>query len=78
MIPAYGRGSIMNQAHPTHDTTGLLTPQQAAFRLLEGATLEALRTGGAGGILPIRVGSQRMFRHDHVDAFIREKLQGVA
>ena len=65
----------------TQDSTcagALLTPQQAAFRLLEEATLEALRTGGAAGILPIRVGSQRMFRPDHVDAFIREKLQGAA
>lgn len=56
----------------------LLTPQQAALRLLEEATAQSFRSGGLDGLLPVRVGQRRMFRPQDVDAFIRSKLQGAA
>ena len=53
----------------------LLTPQQAAFRLLEEATQQSFRSGGLEGLWPVSIGHRRMFRPQDVDSFIRAKLQ---
>lgn len=55
-------------------TPALLTPTEAAFRLLEEATLEGLRSKGLTGLLAVNDGRKRMFRPQDVDAFIRERL----
>lgn len=46
----------------------LLTPHEAAQRLLEEATRTAIRTGGAAGLRPVVVDGRRMFRLSEVDA----------
>lgn len=52
----------------------LLTPKEAAQRLLEEATRTALRTGGAAGLRPVVVDGRRMFRLSDVDSLARLAL----
>ena len=53
------------------DATPLLTPSEAAQRLLEEATRTAARTGGVSGLRPVRVDGRTMFRRSEVDGFAR-------
>lgn len=48
----------------------LLTPKEAAQRLLEEATRAAARTGGAAGLRPVVVAGRRMFRKSDVDGYV--------
>lgn len=52
----------------------LLTPRDAAQRLLEAATRAAVRTGGAAGLRPVRVGGRQMFRRSEVEGFAQQAL----
>jgi hypothetical protein len=65
---------------PTTDSRqlALLTPQEAALRLLEEATQQSFRSGGIEGLWPVNVGHRKMFRPQDVESFIRAKLQGAA
>lgn len=47
----------------------LLTPSEAAQRLLEEATKAAIRSGGAAGLRPVVIGGRRMFRVCDVESF---------
>lgn len=58
----------------TRDATPLLTPSEAAQRLLEEATRTAARTGGASGLRPVRVDGRTMFRRSEVDGFVLATL----
>lgn len=59
-----------NQPAP-RDATPLLTPTEAAQRLLEEATRTAARTGGVAGLRPVRVDGRTMFRRSEVDGFAK-------
>jgi hypothetical protein len=63
----------MNRTDPPEQAQ-LLTPKEAAQRLLEEATRTALRTGGAAGLRPVVVGGRRMFRLVDVDSLARLAL----
>lgn len=52
----------------------LLTPKQAAQRLLEHATLLAVRTGGAVGLRPVRTSGRVFYRLADVDEVISERI----
>lgn len=52
----------------------LLTPIQAAQRLLEEATLQAYRTNGVSGLRPVLADGRRMFRQADVEGFVRVAL----
>jgi hypothetical protein len=54
-------------------STQLLTPREAATRLLEWATLTAYQTNGAAGLRPVRVEGRLMFRPDEVDALLNAR-----
>lgn len=56
-------------------TEHLLTPEEAANRLLEASTERAFRTDGVDGLWPVTVGDQRLFREQDVDAFVQRKLR---
>ncbi|KQV60128.1 hypothetical protein ASC95_01225 [Pelomonas sp. Root1217] len=58
----------------TSDMDPLLTPREAAQRLLEEATKTAVRTGGVAGLRPVVVDGRRMFRFSDVDSFARLAL----
>jgi len=58
----------------TPDMDPLLTPREAAQRLLEEATKTAVRTGGVAGLRPVVVDGRRMFRFSDVDSFARLAL----
>jgi hypothetical protein len=58
----------------TPDMDPLLTPREAAQRLLEEATKTAIRTGGAAGLRPVVVDGRRMFRFSDVDSLARIAL----
>lgn len=57
-----------------HEMDPLLTPREAAQRLLEEATKTAVRTGGAAGLRPVVVDGRRMFRFSDVDSLARMAL----
>lgn len=59
--------------HPS-PTQALLTPKEAAQRLLEEATLLAVRTNGVVGLRPVREAGRVMFRKADVDGLIREAV----
>lgn len=61
----------------TAETAFLLTPTEAAQRLLEEATRAAFRTGGISGLRPVRVNGRPLFRSDDVDAFARSTLAAM-
>lgn len=59
---------------PKQSTTpGLITAAQAAQRLLEEATLEAFRSKGQQGLLPVKGSRRQLFRQQDVEAFIRAR-----
>ena len=57
-----------------HEQPQLLTPNEAAQRLLEEATRTAVRTGGAAGLRSVVVDGRRMFRLVDVDSLARLAL----
>ncbi len=63
---------------PTTDRTpGLLTPREAAFRLLEAATQRSYQSNGLDGVFPITVDNRPMFRERDIEGLIRTRLQGA-
>lgn len=58
----------------TPDMDPLLTPREAAQRLLEEATKTAVRTGGVAGLRPVLIEGRRMFRFSDVDSLARLAL----
>jgi len=48
----------------------LLTPAEAAQRLLEEAALQALRSKGTEGLVAIRQGRKLMYRPQDLDAYL--------
>lgn len=55
-------------------SVNLLTPIQAAQRLLEEATLQAYRTNGASGLRPVLANGRHMFRQADIEGFVRATL----
>lgn len=53
----------------------LLTPAEAGQRLLEHATLQAFRSRGHEGLLPVKDGRRSMFRAQDVDAYVLRQSQ---
>ncbi len=58
-------------------TPELITAAQAAQRLLEEATLQAFRSKGQQGLLPVKGSRRQLFRPQDVEAFIRTSLQAA-
>lgn len=64
----------MDSTTTTTPPATLVTPHEAARRLLEGATLQAYRTNGAAGLRPVVLDGRRLFRAADVDGLIRTAL----
>lgn len=60
----------MNRSPMTSPT--LLTPRQAAQRLLEEAALLAFRTNGAAGLRPVRDEGRLMYRLSDVEGLLQD------
>ncbi len=56
--------------------TPLLTPAEAAQRLLEEAALQAYRSKGREGLVAVKDGRRRMYRPQDVEAFL-QRLQAA-
>ena len=48
----------------------LITPREAAQRLLEEAALQALRSRGLEGLVSVRVGGKRVYRAADVESYL--------
>ena len=57
------------------DPIELLTPAEAGQRLLEHATLLAVRSHGHEGLLPVKDGRRPMFKIHDVDAYMQRVLE---
>ena len=64
----------MDTTRVPDENSDLLTPREAAQRLLEAATRTAMRTGGAAGLRPVRVEGRQMFRRTEVEGFAQVAL----
>lgn len=64
----------MDEMNIPRSAIELLTPREAAQRLLEAATRAAIRSGGADGLRPVRVDGRQMFRRAEVEGFVQMAL----
>lgn len=56
----------------------LLTAEEAAFKLLEEATLQGWRSNGADGLSTVKDGNRVGYRPEHVMAFIESRIRKAA
>ena len=63
--------------HHADTVPALLSPAQAAQRLLEEATLTAFRTKGREGLVVVKDGRRPMFRAADVDAYLLSQARAA-
>lgn len=66
--------AVPQTSAPIAPTAPLLTPAEAAQRLLEAAALAAWRSNGHAGLTPVHEGEVIRYRQQDVDAFIAARL----
>ncbi|CAM3885236.1 hypothetical protein [Roseateles saccharophilus] len=72
---------MTNAQQPAATSSRLLSPQAAAFELLEAASLAGYGSGGRAGLLPVMIGRRPAFREAEVHAvasLIRKQLESAA